>query len=337
MVISPKDGYELKLKEMGCKHIELDIKRTSKNIYKELLIILKYVKIYRNIKPDVILNFTPKANIYSSIAALGRKINVINNISGLGKIFLSNGLLTKLVLQAYKFSSKSANTVFFQNREDLNHFIDQGIVCPNKAKYIPGSGVCLRKFSINPSPDDDKIRFILVARILKEKGIFEYINAAGILNKENHNLEFAILGPIDTDNPDSIQEEKLLEITQKSNIQYLGHSDDVASIIKKYDCVVLPSYYKEGVPKSLLEAAAMGKPLITTDNVGCRDIVQDGVNGFICEKKNPDSLANAMYKIIKINHQERLNLGLKGRKLIEEKFDEKIVIDKYMREINGFL
>lgn len=337
MAISPKDGYELKLKEIGCKHIELDIKRTSRNIYKELLVILKYAKIYRKIKPDVILNFTPKANIYSSIAAFGSKINVINNISGLGKVFLSNGLLTKLVLQAYKLSSKSANTVFFQNREDLNHFIDQGIVCPNKAKYIPGSGVCLSKFSINPSPDDDKIRFILVARILKEKGIFEYINAADILNKENHNLEFAILGPIDTDNPDSIQEEKLLEITRKSNIQYLGKSDDVASIVKKYDCVVLPSYYKEGVPKSLLEAAAMGKPLITTDNVGCRDIVLDGVNGFLCEKKNPASLAKAMYKIIKIDHQERLKIGLNGRKLIEEKFDEKVVIDKYMREINSFL
>ncbi|WP_163385668.1 glycosyltransferase family 4 protein [Enterobacter hormaechei] len=335
IVITPKDGYENKLISMGCRHIEIDIDRAGRNIFKEMKTIIKYGMIYLKEKPSIILNFTPKANIYSSIGAWACKAKVINNISGLGAVFIKNNLLTKIVSLAYRVSNLATNTIFFQNDEDLHFFLKHKIVPQHKAKNIPGSGVNLEEFFVKPSPDDNKVRFLLVARLLKQKGVPEYIEAATILQKKYSNVEFAILGPIDHNNPNSIDEKNLIECNSRHIINYLGTSDDVASIVEHYDCVVLPSYYREGVPRSLLEAAAMGKPLIATDNVGCRDVVFDGVNGFLCEKKNPVSLAEAMEKVINVNHQERLSLGLEGRKIIEKIFDERIVINKYMQIING--
>jgi glycosyltransferase involved in cell wall biosynthesis len=300
--------------------------------------LIEFYKLYKKIKPDIILNFTIKPNIYSTLAGSFFNIKCVNNISGLGTLFINQNLATKIAKFLYKFSQKKAYKVFFQNKDDLNLFVKENLIDRNKCDLLPGSGVDIEKFKpLKIKKKDNIFRFLLIARMLWDKGIGEYIEAARIIKQKYRDVEFLLLGAVGVDNPSAISLKQIKKWENEGIIKYLGVSDNVKLEIAKADCIVLPSFYREGVPRVLLEAAAMEKPIITTNNVGCKEVVDDGLNGFLCEVKNAKDLADKMEKMLNLSEKERIKMGKKGREKIIREFDEKIVIEKYLKVIKEVL
>lgn len=334
--IAPIDDYSQRLVDLGCTFIHIEIDKGGTNPFKDLKTLFDFYYIFHKNKIEVVLNFTPKNNIYSTIAAYINNVKVINNIAGLGSLFISESFPSKIARRMYKYSQTKANFIFFQNEEDRSLFKNYKIALNVQTDRLPGSGADLSRFLVSPAPDDGVVRFLLIARMLFDKGISQYVESARILKKQyGDNVEFRLLGFLDVDNPSAVSKAQMNKWESEGIINYLGISDNVEAEIALVDCMVLPSYYREGVPKSLLEAGAMGKPIVTTDNVGCRETVDDGVNGFICKPRSVDSLKDALNKIILMTHEERLELGKNSRKKIESEFDEKIVINKYLNAIKA--
>lgn len=338
VAIAPRDDYSQKLIELGATYIPIRIDSGGTNPVNDLATFYAFYKIYKKHNPCVALNFTPKNNIYSTLAAKLADVKVINNIAGLGTLFINESLASKIARALYKYSQSKADFIFFQNEDDRALFKSHQIACHVKSDRLPGSGADLSRFIVSPAPDDGATRFLLIARMLFDKGIGQYVEAARTLKKQYGDaVEFRLLGFLDVDNPSAVSKGQMDKWMQEGVINYLGTSDNVEAEIAQVDCMVLPSYYREGVPKSLLEAGAMGKPIVTTDNVGCRETVDDGFNGFICEPRSAESLTNALSKIIIMPHSERLQLGVNSRIKIENEFDEKIVINKYLAAVSELL
>jgi glycosyltransferase involved in cell wall biosynthesis len=334
LTVSPYDDYSNKLVALGVGHISIDIDSGGTNPLKDVITTFDFYKLYKKHNLDVVLNFTPKNNIYSTLAAKTLGIKVVNNIAGLGTLFISETLSSKIARVLYKYSQNKADFIFFQNEDDRALFKRHGIALEVDSDRLPGSGADLSRFTLSPASDDGVVRFLLIARMLFDKGIAQYVEAARKLKIEyGDSVEFRLLGFLDVDNPSAVSKAKMDEWVAEGIVNYLGTSDNVEAEIAQVDCMVLPSYYREGVPKSLLEAGAMGKPIVTTDNVGCRETVDDGYNGFICEPRSSASLTDALNKIIQMSHDERLVLGANSRAKIENEFDEKIVINKYLRVV----
>ncbi|AKJ43445.1 glycosyltransferase family 4 protein [Pragia fontium] len=338
VAIAPRDNYSKQLSSLGCRYIPIDIDQGGMNPIKDFITILKMAMVlYRN-QFNIILNFTPKNNIYFSILAKTFNIGVINNIAGLGIIFVKKGFISRLCTLLYKFSQRDVDKIFFQNEDDRTLFLKEIIPDAEKTDRVPGSGVDLTRFSVKEAPDDGVVRFILVARMLYHKGIEQYVEAARQLKtKYGDRCEFRLLGFVDINNPAAVAKEKIETWVNDGIINYLGVSDNVEQELSIADCVVLPSFYREGVPKSLLEAGAMGKPIITTRNVGCQETVDDDYNGFLCEPQSTESLIDALERMISLSHKERLAMGLNSRKKIVREFDENIVIEKYIESIGILL
>jgi len=221
----------------------------------------------------------------------------------------------------------------------MNYFIQKKIVSRNKAERIPGSGVDLKKFTpIKPDKNKDYIQFLFLARLLKQKGIGDFLLAASEINKIYKNVKFVIIGE-HKNHKDYISKKILLHFCDNKSIIYKGavNPDLIPTVLAESDCIVLPSYYREGVPRSLLEAAAMAKPIITTHNIGCKEVVDNGVNGYKCKAKDVQCLIQSMKKIIEMHPDERIKMGLKGRKKIEKEFDENYVLNSYLNAINSIL
>lgn len=334
LAIAPEDNYSKKLIALGCKFIHVPIDQGGTNPLRDLQTFFCFLKNYYFHKPDVVLNFTPKNNIYSTLAAWVRGVPCINNIAGLGFLFINEGMSSKIARWLYKITQSKAKKIFFQNEEDRQLFILNKLAPEYLTDRIPGSGVDMERFVESPAIDDGKVKFILIARMLYDKGVKEFVEAARLIKQKHSNADFFLLGFLDVNNPSAVSKQTMNEWVSEGIVQYLGVSDNVEFEIAKVDCVVLPSTYREGVPKSLLEAGAMGKPIITTNSIGCRDVVDDGVNGFLCEPKNVTDLADKMEKLILMSHQERLAMGIKSRLKIEKEFDEKHVISKYLEAIS---
>jgi len=332
VTISSHDDYLDSLQSLGCECINIGVDSGGKNPFKDVKTIIQLFNVYRKIQPLVVLHFTPKICIYSSIACSLNNIPFISNISGLGILSSERGLLSKVVKFLYKLSQKKATKVFFQNEMDRSSFIDSKIVAYDITDRLPGSGVDLDYFTVEKHEKNANVKFILVARMLYAKGVVEYVNAAKHIKKIYPNVEFYLLGPADVDNPSAISQSTIDSWSKKGYINYLGSVKDIIKYLSNVDCVVLPSYYAEGVPRSLLEAGAMGKIIITTDSVGCRDTVDDGVNGFLCAPRDVEDLIRKLKIVINMTDNERFCMGLNGRAKMEKEFDEKIVLDKY-REI----
>ena len=286
----------------------------------------------------MVLNFTPKNNIYSTIAASLYQIPSINNIAGLGILFINESISSKIARLLYKVSQSKASKIFFQNEDDKELFLSRKLAPENLTDRLPGSGVDLKRFELQETTDDGKISFLLIARMLFDKGVGHYVDAARELKQKYGNkVEFKLLGFLDVDNPSAVSKKQMNEWVSEGIVNYLGTSDSVEQEIAKVDCMVLPSYYREGVPKSLLEAGAMGKPIVTTDNVGCRETVDDGINGFLCDLRSTESLILQLDKMINLTHKQRLEMGRASRKKIEREFDEQIVISKYLDAVKACL
>jgi glycosyltransferase involved in cell wall biosynthesis len=334
VAVAPPDAYVERVRALGCRFVPLPMDNKGTNPIRDLLLLIRFIRLMRRERPDVYLGYTVKPNVYGSIAANLCGISVINNIAGLGSVFVRNDWLTRLVRRLYALALSRSATVFFQNEDDRAQFIEGGLVNRKITDRLPGSGVDLSRFEVAPMPSAAApIRFLLIARMLWEKGVGEYVEAARQLRRLGLNAEFCLLGFLDVQNPAAINREQMAQWCAEGFVIYLGETDDVASQIAAASCVVLPSYYREGVPRSLLEAAAMGRPIITTDAVGCREVVDDGVNGYLCKPRDANDLALKMRQMSELPASARSEMGRQGRQKMEREFDEKIVIGKYLEAI----
>lgn len=329
VVVAPSDpAVEERMRDLGVERIAVDIKRSGLNPFSDLALLLKYREILKRLRPRAFLAFTIKPNIYGSIAARGLRIPVIANISGLGTAFIRRGLLLALVSGLYRFALRRAAVVFFQNPDDRALFIERRLVQPEKTRLLPGSGVDLQHFSLVPLPDGP-VTFLYIGRILGDKGVRELVEAAQSLARQHLQVRVQLLGPIDEGNRTSITRTEVERWAGDGPIEYLGETHDVRPFIEKATAVVLPSY-REGLPRSLLEAGAMGRPLVATDVPGCREVVDDGVNGMLCAVRDSASLALSMKRLAKLTREERSAMGSASRRKIEAKFSEDVVIGAYL-------
>lgn len=335
IAVAPYDKYAKMLIENGFDFINLKINRKGLNPFEDFLLFINIIKIILKEKPDIIINYTIKPVIYCSIAAGFFDIKIIDVITGLGYVFIKHNLLTSFVKVLYRFALKNASKVIFQNREDLEYFIKKNITQKEKSLVILSSGVDTKYFSPFKKRVNKYVRFLYIGRILWDKGIREFVEAAKIVKTKFDNVEFDILGWFDKDNPSSVPFEYIKDLENKRIIKYLGDVEDVRPFIARSDVVVLPSY-REGLPRSLLEAASMEKPIITTNAIGCKEVVDDRINGLLVPVKDIKALSEAMIWMIE-HPKQRIQMGKKGRVKMIKEFDEKIVIKKYMKVIDELL
>ena len=333
------DGYEVylscpqgnrieELVSMGCKFIETEFERHGTSVKEDLRLISFYKKIMKQINPMVVLSYTIKPNIYGGMAAASLNIPYIANITGLGTAVENKGVLQKITKILYKFAFRKVDCVFVQNEENKQFFIDNNIAT-DKLKLIPGSGVNLSQFTVIDYPENST-EFVFISRIMKEKGIDHYLEMAEYIHKKYEDVKFHICGFCEED-----YEEKLKKLEEDGIIKYHGMLSDVRELIKVSSATIHPTYYPEGLSNVLLESCASGRPIITTDRSGCREVVDDGINGYMVEQRNTESLINAVEKFIKLSVDERKQMGLAGRKKVEEEFDRQIVVENYMARIDA--
>ncbi|WP_020532472.1 glycosyltransferase family 4 protein [Flexithrix dorotheae] len=333
IAIGPDDGYADKLKELGCDFWEVKMENKGSNPLHDLKLSYDLYKVYSKARLDVVLHYTIKPNIYGTIAAYLKGIPSINNVTGLGTVFLHNNLTSFVAKTLYKVAFMFPQKIFFQNHDDRDLFLGKKLVKKSVTDVIPGSGVNIDYFSSKNRGKNKEFTFLLIARILYDKGIVEYINAIKILRKKGINAKFQLLGAFDHNSSLGINKVMVDHWEGEGYIEYLGKTADVRPYIDKADCVVLPSY-REGTPRSLLEAASHGKPMVATDVPGCREIVKDNYNGYLCEVKNAEDLADKMLKMINLEESERIKLGNNSRHLAVTKFDERFIINKYKSAIS---
>ncbi|MCL1982883.1 MAG: glycosyltransferase family 4 protein [Clostridiales bacterium] len=325
------------LEELGAVYHRIELQRRGKNPANELKLIVAYYKLIKKTMPSLVVTQTIKPNIYASLVAKVLGIQYINLVTGLGSGLSGNNLSAKLIGKLYRVALSKSRCVFFQNEGDLQHFkefLDRKEI---KRVLTKGSGVNLEKYDKSQFfPDGDTTgsttSFIFIGRIQKEKGIEEYIEAAVYYAEQNCDCDFSVLGFYD--------EEAYIEIidrlAENGTIKYIGVSDDTRVEMSKSNCVVLPSYH-EGMSNVLLEGAAMELPLITTNVHGCKEAVEDGVTGFLCEPKNAESLIVAIEKFLKLSAEERAKMGELGRQKMIKEFDRKTVVKQYMQAVNEIL
>ena len=330
VVLSPPDRHVERLAALGAEHVPLTLDNAGTNPLRELGTLWRIRAALSQIGPSVVLTFTPKINIYLSLVARTLGVPVIANISGLGRAFVSGGWIEKVSRALYGVALRWPSTVFFQNEEDRAIFIEAGLVDAARTHRLPGSGVDVDRFSPRPKPQAGPFQFLLVARLLWDKGVGEFVEAARIVKAGHPEVEFALAGFLDVDNPSAVPRSAVEEWEREGVIKFLGSFDDMVPVYAQADCVVLPSYYREGVPRSLLEAASMGKPVITTNSVGCRDTVEDGVTGWLVRPRDVGDLALKITAVIDAPAGYRSALQLNARLFIQQSFDERIVISAYL-------
>jgi glycosyltransferase involved in cell wall biosynthesis len=285
----------------------------------------------------MVFSYTIKNNIYGGLSAAALRIPFVPNVTGLGTLFSKDSALASSVSQLYRVAFRSAPVVFFQNEHDLERLTAARIVRPNQARLLPGSGVDLSHFSVAPLPGSHRApTFLMVARLLREKGVAEFIAAARRVRQDVPGAIFKILGDYEAEGPAAVRKAEVEAWVAEKIVQYLGTVTDVRSVIASADCVVLPSYYPEGTPRVLLEAAAMGRPVVTTDTPGCRGTVEHGATGFIVAPRDAASLADAMLGVALAHPVRRAEMGLAGRSRMKVLYDEKIVVDAYLEIAERF-
>ncbi|WP_042221713.1 glycosyltransferase family 4 protein [Oceanobacillus manasiensis] len=323
----PKDEYVPKLKSLGCKFVDIHLDRRGTNPLTEFKLLLNYIKLIKSIGPDVVLTYTIKPNVYGGLACRLSNVPYIANITGLGTAVENRGVLQKVTLFLYKISLKKAKCVFFQNRDNKEFLTEQKIIKGNY-KILPGSGVNLEHYSLLDYPPDDNINFLFISRVMKEKGIDQYLDAATYIKKKYPNTAFHIVGFCE-----ETYEDKLKEMQNKGIIIYHGKQNDVREFHKISHCTVHPTYYPEGMSNVLLESAACGRPIITTNRSGCREIVDEAINGFVVQQKNSKDLIAKIEKFISLSYEKKKRLGLSGRNKVETEFNRQIIVEAYKEQI----
>lgn len=328
VVISSPYGERIDdLIALGCEYREITMSRHGMNPMKELKLIAKYKKLLSDVKPDIVFTYTIKPNIYGGIVCKSKNIPYVANITGLGTAVENGGIIQKITVVLYKYAFRKVQKVFFQNTENMQFFIDHKIAI-GKHDLLPGSGVNLQRFVPLEYPSDDTIHFAFISRIMKEKGIDQYLEAAEFIKSKYPNTVFHVCGFCEQE-----YEEKLKELTEQGVIIYHGMVRDIKTILKDVQCVIHPTYYPEGISNVLLESSACARPIITTDRSGCREVIDDGVNGFIVKQRDSKDLIMQIEKILNLTNKARHQMGLRGREKVEKEFDRGIVIRKYCDEV----
>ena len=308
----------------------------SKNPVQDMVFVFQLQQLLKKIQPDILLNYTAKPNIYGTFAAKMNGIPCINNIAGLGFGFVAESATTKILSLLYRLSQRRADKVFFQNPDDFAEFKRKNLVQDFNADLLPGSGVDLKRFAYNPLEKEDSSPFIFlfIGRLLYSKGVNILFDASKkIYESENKSFKVILVGESNVNNQDAIPNDMIEKWNKENFFNYIGKTDNVYDVIKKSHCVVLPSYYREGTPRSVLEGLSTGRPIITTKMPGCKTTVKDGYNGYLINPKDTDDLAEKMLTLINMSILQLKEFGNNSRKMAEEKFDEHIVINKYLKTI----
>ncbi|HEY1608332.1 MAG TPA: glycosyltransferase family 4 protein, partial [Paraburkholderia sp.] len=304
----------------------------------DLATLLTLYRAYRAMRPDVVFHYTVKPNIYGSIAAWLARVPSVAVTTGLGYVFIQKSRAAQIAKRLYRFAFRFPREVWFLNRDDLDAFTDQKLLAhPERARLLHGEGVDLDDFPYTPAPPRDTFSFVLIGRLLWDKGVGEYVEAARRLRARFPQARFQLLGPVGVENPSAISRDEVAAWEREGVIHYLGETADVRPYIADADCVVLPSY-REGVPRTLMEAGAMGRPVVATDVPGCREVVAHRENGLLCEVRDAASLEAALAAMLEMSADERRAMGERGRKKIEKEFDERAVVQRYrelIRQLTG--
>lgn len=334
IVFTPYNAYVEKIVLLGCTHVSIEFDNKTMNPMLDLRLLIKLTRLYKQIQPDLIFHYVAKPNIYGTLAAKKVGIPSVAIITGLGFTFSRKNLLYLLVKELYRFSLKGARDVLFLNNDDAQLFAREKIVPLKKINVLPGEGINTDHFAPVPKTAPPPVfRFLLSCRLLKSKGVAVFVEASRLLKLKGYVFESVLLGFFEANHPDTIAPE-LVESWQSSQlIRYLGYNEDVRPVLATADCFVFPSFYNEGVPRSLLEAASMELPIITTKNTGCRDVVQDKVNGLLCKPKDPFDLASKMEEMLLMDAAQRSEMGKQGRQLVASKFGIAKVVQEYRRII----
>lgn len=335
LAIAPPDAYSERLEtELGCRYVPIRMENKGTNPVRDAQLTARFYQIYRREKPDVVLHYTIKPNIYGSLAARLAGVPSINNVSGLGTVFIVRNFVSRVALGLYKFAFQFPRKVFFQNADDRQLFLENGLVREEITGLLPGSGVDVQRF--RPAAAfrrQQPFVFLMVARVLYEKGVVEYFEAARLLQKVHAGaVRVQLLGGLDEAGGVGISRATFAGWLAGGEVEYLGQSDDVAAHLHRADCVVLPSY-REGTPKTLLEAAACGKPIVTTDVPGCRETVVEGLNGYLCQARSGPDLATKMQRMLQLSAADLELMGQASRQLAETKFDEQLVLRQYLTAV----
>lgn len=324
----PNGNYISEMVEWGCHSVSCELlDRHGTNPLKELKLLCYYKKVLKEVKPDIVFTYTIKPNVYGGMACSWLKIPYVENITGLGTAVENPGIMQKITLTLYRMGLKNAQKVFFQNTANKDFMLKKSVY-HGKWELLPGSGVNLKQYSPMEYPDKDTVDFVFVGRTMKEKGIENYLEAAEYIRKRYPETRFHICGE-----PEEDYTAKLSQLNNQGIIVFHGNVRDMKSIYRDISCTVHPSYYPEGLSNVLLESCASARPIITTDRAGCREVVEDGINGYICEQNNSEDLIKQIEKFLQLSWTERKNMGLAGRKKVEKEFDRQIVIEKYLEEL----
>lgn len=328
VVLSPADRSSLAIEKAGARHIHFSMDRAGMNPLKETTGFLRFIGLLKKINPDVVLSYTIKNNILALYSGRLLGIPVIPNISGLGTAFLSGSVLALLAKGLYRVGFSKSPAVFFQNPDDLELFQSSGLVRSEQARLIPGSGVDLDYFKSTPLPKGPPT-FLMISRVLQDKGVREFAAAARAIRLSHERSRFVLLGAIDTGNPKAIDQEDVVSWEREGILKHLDHVEDVRPYIAAAHCVVLPSY-REGAPRSLMESAAMARPLIATSVPGCRHVVENGVTGILCAPRSAQDLERALRQFLSLPRGKHIEMGRAGRCKMEVEFDQKFVVEAYL-------
>lgn len=340
IVIAPDDEYSGKLVEMGCRFYPVEFNNRSKNILKDLSLYKNLRRLYRQLRPDFIFHYVIKPNIYGSLAATAEGIPSVAVITGLGYSFAKNNWLTRVVEKLYKKALEGPREVWFLNNEDANIFLQKNLVDIRKLRVLPGEGVNTEHF-VRTTPllnsKRKQFNFLMATRLLKSKGVEVYANAARILRNKNYDVNFSLLGIFQEDHPDAISRSTIEEWEQEGLIEFKGSANDVRPYLDEADCFVFPSFYKEGVPRCLMEAASMELPIVTAYNRGCKEVVMNNANGFLCKQNDPLDLADKLEKMINLDDNERVRMGRYGRMHVHKKFGMDNIKEAYQQTISSVI
>jgi len=314
------------IKKEKCIYRDIQLERHGTNPIKDFGLIREYQRLIKEIKPDIIFSYTIKPNIYGAIAAAKYKLPFVANITGLGSAIKNNRLFSRFIMAMYKYAFRKIQTVFFQNEENMALFEKKKIAL-GKHKLLPGSGVNLERFYYQKYPDTEQIKFVFVSRIMREKGVEEFFEAAQYIKSKYPEVEFHVCGFCE-----EAYEQRLEALHEEQIINYHGMVKDIREILKDMHCIVLPSYH-EGMSNVLLEAAAVGRPAIATDIPGCRECVENEQSGYLINVHSAEDLIAKMEQFILLSHEQKKTMGLHARKYVEQRFDRQQVVDAYIKEI----
>jgi len=337
LVLAPDDEYSRYLLQAGCSFLPLHFDNRTENPLQDYFFYQQLKKIYRQNHPDFVFHYVAKPNIYGSLAAAATGIPSVAVITGLGYPFAKRNWLYQLMKRLYKKALRKTKEVWFLNNEDARIFITEKIVNIEKVKVLPGEGVNANYFAPaynSIQKNDDSFTFLMSTRLLKSKGIGLYADAARLLKKKNYIVRFELIGFFEKHHPDSISQDDLARWEKEGLIHYSGFAHDVRPFLKNADCFVFPSFYNEGIPRCLMEAACMELPIITSLNRGCKEVVLNNSTGYICNLQDPFDLADKMERMINLSPEERIRMGKNGRALVMRKFNVEQVIDEYVEILN---